>query len=161
MNDGRDLELNTGASPDDEALLTLLGEALDATDPAPASLRDGAIRALTWDTEFARIAEASFDSELTPSGLRSDTVTRDLSFTVDDIEIHITVEGDEGAATRIFGFVAPPHIGEVEVLQPGRDAVVVSTDDTGRFTALVHSVAVAIRLRAATGETIRTPLFTL
>ena len=51
----------SGAPDDrhDDPLLGQLRAALDVTDPPPAGLRDAAIRALTWDTDRAALAELS------------------------------------------------------------------------------------------------------
>lgn len=114
----------------DEELISTLGRALDAADPVPESVLDGARAAFTWrniDTELAQIV---FDSSTELAGVRSEDVNRQVTFEAPGVEIEVMVV--DNGARRLVGQLVPPVERTVELV--GSDAVSsVETDRLGRF----------------------------
>jgi hypothetical protein len=117
-------------STDDE-LLAVLGQALDASDPVPEAVLEGARAAFTWrniDTELAQIV---FDSARELTGVRSEDVNRQVTFEAPGVEIEVMVV--ENGARRLVGQLVPPTERTVELV--GSDSVEsAETDRLGRFT---------------------------
>lgn len=114
----------------DEELLATLGRALDAADPVPESVLDGARAAFTWrniDTELAQIV---FDSSQELAGVRSEDMNRQVTFEAPGVEIEVMVV--ENGVRKLVGQLVPPAERTVELV--GGDSVQsIQTDHLGRF----------------------------
>ena len=117
-------------STDDE-LLAVLGRALDASDPVPETVLEGARAAFTWRNIDIELAQIVFDSAQELSGVRSEDVNRQVTFEAPGVEIEVMVV--ENGARRLVGQLVPPTERTVELV--GSDTVVsADTDRLGRFT---------------------------
>jgi len=108
---------------DDDALLALLGRALDAADPVPPAVHSGAIDAFAFRDIDAALAEL-VEGEL--SATRGDDGP--LVFATDDAEIVVDRSGRDA-----IGQLSPagPWAGRVE--SPRHGDVAFRADDLGRF----------------------------
>ena len=117
-------------STDDE-LLAVLGRALDASDPVPETVLEGARAAFTWRNIDTELAEIVFDSAQELTGVRSEDVNRQVTFEAPGVEIEVMVV--ENGARRLVGQLVPPTERTVELV--GSDSVEsADTDRLGRFT---------------------------
>ena len=114
----------------DDELLATLGRGLDAADPVPESVLEGARAAFTWrniDTELAQIV---FDSNTELAGVRSEDINRQVTFEAPGVEIEVMVV--ENGTRRLVGQLVPPAKRTVELV--GSDSVLsIDTDHLGRF----------------------------
>jgi hypothetical protein len=121
---------------DDDQLLRLLGQVLDAADPVPTDALATALAADGGRLD-AELAELVFDSLLDDRvvALRSggDSEVRSLSFAAGDRTIEVDLANGD-----LVGQVAPPGAGPLVlgVVQPGRRHEV-TTDPMGRFRSTV------------------------
>jgi hypothetical protein len=114
----------------DDELAELVARALDADDPVPEHVLEGARAAFTWRTIDAELAELVFDSARELSGVRSEDTNRQVTFKAPGVEIEVMVV--ENGTRRLIGQLVPPTETTVELV--GADAVYsASTDRLGRF----------------------------
>ncbi len=114
----------------DDDLAALIAQALDADDPVPEHVLDGARAAFTWRTIDTELAELVFDSSRELAGVRSEDTDRQVTFRAPGVEIEVMVV--ENGSRRLIGQLVPPTETTVELV--GADAVYsVSTDRLGRF----------------------------
>lgn len=115
----------------DDELLGVLGRALDAADPVPESVLEGARAAFTWRNIDAELAEIVFDTATESAGVRSEDVDRQVTFEAPGVEIEVMVVGD--GARRLVGQLVPPVERRVDLV--GSDSVqTVDADHLGRFS---------------------------
>jgi len=115
----------------DDELLDLLGRAIDAADPVPDHVLDGARAAFTWRTIDTELAELVFDSTQELAGVRAEEANRQVTFRAPGVEIEVMVI--ENGSRRLVGQLVPPAMHTVELV--GADAVrSVESDQLGRFT---------------------------
>ncbi|MGB0112226.1 MAG: hypothetical protein WBP59_03315 [Ilumatobacteraceae bacterium] len=123
--------MNDDPNRDDRELLALLGHALDAADPVPEHVLDGARAAFTWRTIDTELAEMVFDSARELTGVRADDANRQVTFKAPGVEIEVMVI--ENGTRRLVGQLVPPSTKRVELV--GADHVhTAETDRLGRFT---------------------------
>lgn len=116
----------------DDELLELLGRAIDAVDPVPATVTEFAKAGFGWRTLDAELAELVYDSaaeELV--GVRSDTDARQVTFRAPGVEIEVEVLGE--GTRRIVGQLVPPQEVAIE-LRHGNERMVTRSDSLGRFS---------------------------
>lgn len=128
---GVDAGARDSEAPDADGLLTLLGRALDAVDPVPERVLDGARAAFTWRTIDTELAELVFDSAQELTGVRSEDVDRQVTFAAPGVEIEVMVVDE--ASRRLVGQLVPPTETTVELVS-GDEVTSVETDQLGRFT---------------------------
>lgn len=117
-------------SMNDDELLAALGSVLDAADPVPESVLEGARAAFTWRTIDTELAEIVFDTASELAGVRGEDVNRQVTFEAPGVEIEVMVV--ENGSRRIVGQLVPPVERMVELV--GSDSVQsVDTDRLGRF----------------------------
>jgi hypothetical protein len=122
---------------DDDQLLQLLGEVLDADDPVPADALALAMSAVDLDGLDAERAELVFDSLLDDRAVAlragGDSEVRSLTFTSGDRTIEVDLANGD-----LVGRVAPPGSDPLVlgVVQAGRRQEV-TTDSLGRFRSTV------------------------
>ena len=75
----------------DDDLLDLLGRAIDAADPVPDRVLDGARAAFTWRTIDTELAELVFDSTQELAGVRAAEANRQVTFRAPGVEIEVMV----------------------------------------------------------------------
>jgi hypothetical protein len=123
--------LGSGSILNDDDLIVELGRALDAADPVPEKVLEGARAAFTWrniDTELAQIV---FDSAQELSGVRSEDVERQLTFQAPGVEIEVMLI--ENGNRRLVGQLIPPTETAVELVA-GDDIQSSLSDRLGRFS---------------------------
>jgi hypothetical protein len=114
----------------DDELTRLIAQALDANDPVPEHVLEGARAAFTWRTIDTELAELVFDSARELTGVRSEDTDRQVTFRAPGVEIEVMVV--ENGTRRLIGQLVPPSETTVELV--GADAVYSSTTDRlGRF----------------------------
>lgn len=114
----------------DDELAGLVARALDAADPVPEHVLEGARAAFTWRTIDTELAELVFDSARELTGVRSEDTNRQVTFKAPGVEIEVMVV--ENGTRRLIGQLVPPSETTVELV--GADAVYsASTDALGRF----------------------------
>lgn len=115
----------------DDALLGLLGKALQTADPVPDHVVAAARGAFTWRTIDDELAALVFDSALESSGVRSEHTARQLTFRRGETEIEVMVVDDD--SRRVVGQLVPPQ--SVAVHLTSNDRVDEQRSDRlGRFT---------------------------
>lgn len=144
--------------PDDD-LLADLRDAVLSADPPPEGLRDSAIRALTWDTDMETLV-AAYDSADQPTGMRSETGTRDLTFGRSGPTIDVTVTAGDQDVAEITGSI-DAEVAEALLLQPGRERQPIAVDRHGRFTVTITGAVAGISVTTSDGRRVRTELFSL
>ncbi len=115
----------------DDRLADLLGQALQAMDPIPDHVVEGARAAFTWRTIDAELAELVFDSASGLVGVRSDDVDRQVTFRAPGVEIEVVVI--EEGRRRLVGQLVPPSVATIELVG-GDEVRSAQTDRLGRFT---------------------------
>ena len=114
----------------DDQLLSALGRALDAADPVPESVLEGARAAFTWRNIDIELAQIVFDSNSDLAGVRSEDINRQVTFEAPGVEIEVMVV--DNGNRRLVGQLVPPAERTVELV--GSDSVrSVETDRLGRF----------------------------
>jgi hypothetical protein len=125
---------------DDDQLLLVLGEVLDADDPVPADALALALSAAELGDLDAEMAELVFDSLLDDRAVAlragGDSEVRSLTFAAGDRTIEVDLANDD-----LVGRVAPPGAPGADplvlgVVQAGRRQEV-TTDSLGRFRSTV------------------------
>lgn len=140
----------------DSGLIAALRDGLAASDPVPTDVSEFAKAAFSWRELDAELAELEYDSveEDIPAGVRSSTVVRMMSFQAG--RWMIDIEYDETAG-RLMGATSPPARYAVELHTAGA-RFAVESDDSGRFAAEeVVRGPLAMILRFADGEVVKTP----
>ena len=140
----------------DSGLIAALRDGLAASDPVPSDVKEFAKAAFSWRELDAELAELEYDSveEEIPAGVRSSTVVRMMSFQAG--RWMIDIEYDETAG-RLMGATSPPARYTVELHTAGA-RFAIESDDSGRFTAEdVVRGPLAMVLRFADGEVVKTP----
>jgi hypothetical protein len=89
----------------DDQLIASLGEAIRRADPVPEHVLAGARAAFTWRTIDAELAELVFDSATELSGVRSETMSRQVTFQAPGVEIEVMVI--DNGQRRIVGQLIP------------------------------------------------------
>lgn len=89
----------------DDALLDLLGQAIDAGDPMPAHVLAAARGAVAWRTIDQDLAGLVFDSATELTGVRDPNVARQLTFRSDGVEIEVMLV--DSNARRLVGQLVP------------------------------------------------------
>lgn len=143
-------------SSEDAELLASLRKGLSESDPLPSDVVEFAKAAFSWRDIDAELAELEYDSadEALPSGVRSSTVIRMMSFQAG--RWMIDIEYDETAG-RLMGATSPPARYSIELHTAGA-RFTTESDESGRFA--VEDVArgpLGIVLRFVDGEVVKTP----
>ena len=112
----------------DDELTELIAHALDANDPVPERVLEGARAAFTWRTIDTELAELVFDSARELTGVRSEDTDRQVTFRAPGVEIEVMVV--ENGTRRLIGQLVPPSETTVELV--GADAVYSSHDRSPR-----------------------------
>lgn len=117
-------------SQEDE-IIERLRRGLQQSDPVPSTVSEFASALFTWRDIDAELAELSFDSidEETPSGVRSTTAARMISFEVGKWTIDVEYSPTTGL---LMGSVSPESAFAVELHSRGA-LFTVESDDLGRF----------------------------
>lgn len=140
---------------DEAELLAGLRNGLGESDPIPSDVSEFAKAAFTWRDVDAALAEMEFDSidEEVPSGVRSSTVIRMMSFQAG--RWMIDIEYDETAG-RLMGATSPPARYTIELHTAGA-RFSTESDDSGRFVADdVARGPLAMVIRFSDGEVVKT-----
>jgi hypothetical protein len=138
-----------------DALQELLATALDAVEPLPEHVLEGARAAFSWRTIDAELAELAFDSATSSAGVRSGGTERELTFRSAELEIELLVAGTD--ELRLMGQLVPPGEATVELrTQSGTQEAVSDRLGQFRFEAAVEGPAQLVVRRAGSAETIHT-----
>ncbi|NYJ07965.1 hypothetical protein [Petropleomorpha daqingensis] len=115
--------------PDDDELLSALGEALqeeDAVPPRVTAMGKGLFSLYSLEAELAALEQG--DKLL--AGVRStSTGARELDFTLGTLTLHV-----ELSSRQLSGQVVPPQPGEIDVQTQGDRPRRVEVDEVGWFT---------------------------
>lgn len=139
---------------DDNELLALLEEALDAEGDVPPDFIAAGKAAFVWRTIDAELAALVYDSSTDagrePALTRTQTTAdlRALTFASANITIEL-----ELTATGLIGQLVPPSTAEIDVQTAAGVTGSVTTDELGCFTIRVIPQE-PFRLRCRAGETI-------
>ena len=135
---------------DDNELLALLEEALEAEGDVPPDFIAAGKAAFAWRTIDAELAALVYDSDREPALTRTQTTAdlRALTFA----SAHVTIEL-ELTGTGLIGQLVPPSTAEIDVQTAAGVASSVTTDELGCFTIRVIPQE-PFRLRCRAGETI-------
>ncbi len=117
---------------DDQGLIEVLGEVLDAVDPVPAAVTEFAKAGFGWRNIDAELAELVYDSATEElAGVRSESETRQVTFRAPGVEIEVAVVDED--SRRIVGQLVPPQRATIE-LRFGTERQTTESDSLGRFT---------------------------
>jgi hypothetical protein len=135
---------------DDNDLLALLEEALDAEGDVPPDFIAAGKAAFVWRTIDAELAALVYDSDREPALTRTQTTAdlRALTFASANITIEL-----ELTATGLIGQLVPPSNAEIDVQTAAGVTGSVTTDELGCFTIRVIPQE-PFRLRCRAGETV-------
>lgn len=135
---------------DDNDLLALLEEALDAEGDVPPDFIAAGKAAFAWRTIDAELAALVYDSDREPALMRNQTTAdlRALTFA----SAHVTIEL-ELTGVGLIGQLVPPSTAEIDVQTAAGVTSSVTTDELGCFTIRVIPQE-PFRLRCRAGETI-------
>ena len=140
----------------DDALLDLLGQAIDAGDPMPAHVLAAARGAVAWRTIDQDLAGLVFDSATELTGVRDPNVARQLTFRSDGVEIEVMLV--DSNARRLVGQLVPARPTTVtlaQVLIPVQAVVIgalaLGEQVTARMLAGALLVFAAVGLNAIAG----------
>jgi hypothetical protein len=136
VHDERDDARHDEAGPDDARLEDELRVLAARHEPVPERLLQAAIDAYAWRTVDAELAELVFDSQADQEVaelVRGRQPDRLLSFQAADLTIEIEVIA-QGSSRSLMGQLDPPQLAMVEIRR-GDQAVTLTTDDLGRFSA--------------------------
>lgn len=113
----------------DVQLLALVHRALEEHDPVPQDVLEAAKASLTWHSIDAELAALSEDSALTPTGVRTETAARVLTFECSTgvVVLEVTSSGDD---RRLVG--QADRAARLQVRHRG-GTVDAETDEHGRF----------------------------
>jgi hypothetical protein len=115
----------------DDDLLAMLGAALDASDPVPERVLEGARAAFTWRNIDIELAQIVFDSAHDLAGVRSEEINRQLTFQAPGVEIEVMMI--ENGQRRLVGQLIPPLETSVELVA-GDEVQAAQSDRLGRFS---------------------------
>jgi hypothetical protein len=124
------------ADPDNDAMLAELRAAVSVLDPVPPGAIITARAAIAWREMDAKLAALTADSSLEQHDLalvRSGDMPTLLTFETPALSLEIEIEV-AGAGRRLFGQLAPPQPGRVQINHRG-GRITLETNDVGRFTA--------------------------
>ncbi len=135
---------------DDNDLVALLEEALDAEGDVPPDFIAAGKAAFVWRTIDAELAALVYDSDREPALTRTQTTAdlRALTFASANITIEL-----ELTATGLIGQLVPPSNAEIDVQTAAGVTGSVTTDELGCFTIRVIPQE-PFRLRCRAGETV-------
>ena len=150
--------------PSDDELLAILRDGHAEIDPPPEGLVEMAMRALTWDTEFATLVAANPVQEAvlvrSPAEVLTPAVV-DLVFEIDGSVLEVSVEIDGKTGTyRVDGLVHP-RCDHIRVVGPGGPQQRVECDSFGRFEATDVNEPFALAFKLPDGRLVRTELLDL
>ncbi|CAN5876266.1 hypothetical protein BH23ACT4_BH23ACT4_00280 [soil metagenome] len=136
-------------------IIETLRKGLAQSDPVPPTVAEFAAALFTWRDIDAELAELAFDSveEETPTGVRSTTTARMISFEVGKW----TIDLEYNPATRILlGSMSPASPFTVELHSRGA-RFAMDLDDIGRFEFEdVEGGPASLVFRATDGEVVKT-----
>lgn len=116
----------------DEELLAVVGATMDATDPVPDRAIAAARAAWVWRTVDAELAELTFDSAVAePTGVRSASGTRTVTFASEQLEIEVVVLAHVGR--QLVGQLVPAQTAEVELRLPDGTSRTATAGTAGDF----------------------------
>ena len=124
-------DLDTVDEAADTALLALLGDALNVSDPVPEHVLAAARGAVAWRTIDQDLADLVFDSSAELTGVRDKNAARQLTFRSDGVEIELMLVDSE--QRRLVGQLVPAMATTVR-LEGTASQVEQSTDRFGRFS---------------------------
>lgn len=139
----------------EDQIIATLRKGLQQSDPVPSMVSEFAGALFTWRNIDAELAELSFDSidEETPSGVRSTTAARMISFEVGRWTIDVEYSPVTGL---LMGSVSPEASFTVELHSRG-DLFAVESDDLGRFELDgIEPGPASLVLRFADGAMVKT-----
>jgi hypothetical protein len=117
---------------DDEQLLAMLKEALQAREAVPPEFIEAGKAAYTWRNIDAELAQLTYDSTRDQAGamaLRSETASiRSLTFTSAHLTIELEVTEDS-----LIGQAIPTQEGTIEVQARGGVSAAIPVDEVGCF----------------------------
>ncbi len=153
---------NEGDMNDDELLAVLRAGHLDL-DPPPAHLAEVAMRALTWDTEFAALVAASPMEEavLVRSADTAEPQVVDLVFEIDGSVLEVEVSHDAEPGTYRLGGIVHPRCDRIRIVSPSGPQQSIECDSFGRFDASGVHEPFALAFELADGRLVRTELIDL
>ncbi|MDH3294275.1 MAG: hypothetical protein OER95_08125 [Acidimicrobiia bacterium] len=158
---------NLRGQPSDDELLALLRAGQAEVDPPPPGLAEMAMRALTWDTEFAALVTATpVDEPVLVRGAEGATGLAeadvvDLTFEIEGTVLEVSVESKPASeGYRLSGLIHPVR-DQVLVITPGVEPVAIECDSFGRFEAEVMTEPLALGFELAHGRVVRTELLDL
>jgi hypothetical protein len=121
---------------DDDTLLAVLKDAMDAERDVPPQMIAAGQAAWAWRTIDAELAALTYDSaaeaDLLAAGTRAEPAAlRALTFTRDEMSIELEVTED-----ALVGQITPPRAGDSVVVRVGTEDVTVTTTDELGFFAI-------------------------
>jgi hypothetical protein len=144
----------------DDELLTLLRDALDARQAVPEEFVEAAKSAFTWHDIDAELAQLTYDSTRIPepAATRSEAASvRALTFTSPRLTIELEVTGDS-----VLGQVVPAQQATVDVQTQADAGVSIPSDEIGCFAVQpLPSGPFRLRCQAAGGIDVVTGWITL
>ncbi|HEY7565404.1 MAG TPA: hypothetical protein VIA81_10820 [Acidimicrobiia bacterium] len=137
-----------------EDLLSVLGKALERTDPVPEWVTEASRSAYTWLTIDAELAELVFDSARDGlAGVRAEVLERQMTFRAPGVEIEVMMVGE---SRQLVGQVVPPQVATV-ILSSSDYIGEKTTDEVGRFEFdRVNPGRVRLTVRTVDGRTVST-----
>jgi len=126
-------KLTNGASAEDVALLSALGEMFDEVDPVPADVVRAGYAAFTWRTIDAELAELAEDSMLAGAGSVRGSDTRLLTFEAPRVSVVVEVT-EIGEQRKMVGQLIPACSTTLRIEHPA-GATTVDVDEQGLFSA--------------------------
>jgi hypothetical protein len=141
---------------DDEQLLAMLKQALQAREAVPPEFIEAGKAAYAWRNIDAELAQLTYDSTRDPAGamaLRSETASiRSLTFTSPHLTIELEVTEDS-----LIGQAIPTQEGTVEVQAGSGDSAAIPVDEAGVFRVRpIPASPFRLRYRAASGSDVLT-----
>ena len=166
-NSGDKSSTDPSDTPTDDELLAILRVRQAEIDPPPDGLVDKAMRALTWDTEFAALVAANPVEEavLVRGADVAAAAVVDLVSEIDGSVLEVSVELNTAPAEapgsyRVNGLVHP-RCDHVRVVGPGGPQQRVECDSFGRFEATDVDGPFALAFKLPDGRLVRTELLDL
>jgi hypothetical protein len=146
---------------DDERLLALLREALQAYEAVPPGFVEAGKNAYAWhniDAELARLTYDSTDNRVSTPSMRSETASiRFLTFSSARVTIELEVAEDS-----LLGQAIPAQEGTIEVQTRAGAVAAVQVDDVGCFSVRpIPASPFRLQYRTTDGPDILTGWITL
>lgn len=142
------------ADADDE-LMNVLRTAAQRVDPVPEDVTLRARSAIAYRRIDAELGHLTADSLAGAGAMRSESATeRLLTFAADDLEVEVEVT-NEGDRRRLVGQLIPTARARISI----RHADVtddITTDELGRFRAVVGAGPVSLRATWPDGRAVET-----